>query len=420
MTGRDEVITSQVATVFADGWGRITATLIRLTGDWDLAEECAQDAFAQALVRWPADGIPDQPLAWLTTTARHRALDRMRRASVEAGKLRLLAEEAKRMPSPRPAISEIPDDRLELMFTCAHPALATDAQVALTLRSLAGLSTAEIAHAFLVSEHTMGQRLFRAKQKIRHAGIPFRVPPDHLLPERLPSVLHVLYLLFNEGYGASGGTDLVRPRLLEEAMRLARVLVSLMPDEPEARGLLALMLLQDSRRAARLDDAGDFTPLDEQDRSRWNSAQIAEGLDLVEQALRRGRPGPFQIQAAIAACHASAPTAAETDWRQIALLYEQLARLTPSPVVALNRAVAVGMAVGPHAGLRLVDELPDALDGYHLLPATRADLLRRAGRRTEAADAYREALELAPTDVEQRYLRRRLDEVSSDAKRTDR
>jgi len=413
MTGRDEPIAAVVATVFAEGWGRITATLIRLTGDWDLAEECAQDAFAQALVRWPIDGIPDAPLAWLTTTARRRALDRIRRASVEAEKLRLLAEEARRMPSPMPE-SAIPDDRLELMFACAHPALATDAQVALTLRTLAGLSTAEIARAFLVSEHAMGQRLFRAKQKIRYAGIPFRVPPDHLLPERLPSVLHVLYLLFNEGYWASGGADLIRPRLLDESIRLARVLTSLMPDEPEAHGLLALMLLQDSRRAARLDDAGDFTPLDEQDRSRWNSAQIAEGLELVERALRRGRPGPFQIQAAVAACHASAPTAAETDWRQIALLYEQLARLTPSPVVALNQAVAIGMTDSPEAGLLLVDELSDALDGYHLLAATRAGLLRRAGRRTEAADAYRKALDLAPTDAEQRYLRRRLGEVASD------
>lgn len=414
MTGRDDPVTAAAAAVFADGWGRITATVIRLTGDWDLAEKCAQDAFAQALARWPVDGVPDKPLAWLTTTARHRALDRVRRASVEAGKLRLLAEETMRMPGPASESGGIPDDRLELMFTCAHPALATDAQVALTLRSLACLSTAEIAHAFLVSEHTMGQRLFRAKQKVRHAGIPFRVPPGHLLPERLPAVLHVLYLLFNEGYGASGGTDLVRPRLLEEAIRLARVLTSLMPDEPEAPGLLALMLLQDSRRAARLDEAGDFTPLDQQDRSRWNSVQIAEGLELIEQALRRGRPGPFQIQAAIAACHASAPAAAETDWRQIALLYEQLARLAPNPVVALNRAVAVGMAESPEAGLLLVDELADALGGYHLLPATQADLLRRAGRRAEAAAAYRKALDLAPTEAEQRYLRRRLDEMAAD------
>jgi RNA polymerase sigma-70 factor, ECF subfamily len=419
VTGRDEPVAAEVAAeviagVFADGWGRITATVIRLTGDWDLAEECAQDAFARALARWPADGIPDSPLAWLTTTARHRALDRVRRASAEAGKLRLLAEETMRMPGPAPETGGFPDDRLELMFTCAHPALATDAQVALTLRSLAGLSTAEIARAFLISEHAMGQRLFRAKQKIRHASIPFRVPPGHHLPERLPAVLHVLYLLFNEGYAASGAPGLVRPRLLDEAVRLARVLTALMPDEPEACGLLALMLLQDSRRAARLDDAGDLVPLDEQDRSRWNRAQIAEGLELTEQALRRARPGPFQIQAAIAACHASAPAAAGTDWPQIALLYEQLARLAPGPVVALNRAVAVAMAEGPEAGLLLADELADVLTGYHLFPATRADLLRRAGRRAEAADAYRAALALAPTDAEQRYLQRRLDEVTAD------
>src|ERR1022692_379916 len=415
MTGGDEPVAAEViAAVFADGWGRITATVIRLTGDWDLAEECAQDAFARALARWPADGVPDSPLAWLTTTARHRALDRVRRASVEAGKLRLLAEETMRMPGPPPDSGGIADDRLELMFTCAHPALATDAQVVLTLRSLAGLSTAEIARAFLVSEHTMGQRLFRAKQKIRHAGIPFRVPPDHLLPERLPAVLHVLYLLFNEGYGASGGPGLVRPRLLDEAIRLARVLTALMPDEPEARGLLALMLLQDSRRAARLDEAGDLVLLDEQDRSHWNRAQIAEGLALAEQALRRGRPGPFQIQAAIAACHASAPAADGTDWAQIALLYGQPARYAPSPVVALNRAVAVAMAEGPEAGLLLTDELTDALSSYYLFPATRADLLLRAGHRAEAAAAYRQALALAPTEAEQRYLRRRLDEVTTD------
>ncbi|HEY7147516.1 MAG TPA: DUF6596 domain-containing protein [Streptosporangiaceae bacterium] len=410
MTGRDEAIRAQVAEVFADGWGRITATLIRLTGDWELAEECAQDSFARALARWPADGVPDKPLAWLITTARHRAVDRLRRAAAEAGKLRQIAAQASRVPGPAVIAdsSGIPDDRLELMFTCAHPALATDAQVALTLRSLAGLTTAEIARAFLVSEHTMGQRLFRAKQKVAHAVIPFRVPPAHLLPDRLPCVLNVLYLLFNEGYGATDGDDLVRPRLLEEALRLTRVLVSLMPGEAEAEGLLALMLLTDSRRAARLDTAGDLVPLDQQDRSRWDAGQIAEGLDRAERALRRGRPGPFQIQAAIAACHASATTAAQTDWPQIALLYEQLARRTPNPVVALNRAVAVGMSEGPQAGLLLADELTGALAGYYLLPATRADLLRRAGRPAEAAAEYRRAASLAPTAPERRYLLARL------------
>jgi RNA polymerase sigma-70 factor (ECF subfamily) len=411
----NEEIRDRLAAVFAEGWGRITATVIRLTGDWDLAEECAQDSFAQALARWPADGIPDKPVAWLITTARNRALDRLRRAQTEAGKLRQIAAEADRMPTSALTgdSSGIPDDRLELMFTCAHPALATDAQVALTLRSLAGLTTAEIARAFLVSEHTMGQRLFRAKQKVAHAGIPFRVPPPYLLPERLPCVLNVLYLLFNEGYGASDGDDLIRPRLLDEALRLARVLVALMPDEPEAQGLLALMLLTDARRAARLDAAGDLVPLDEQDRSRWDAGQLAEGLDRTERALRRGQPGPFQIQAAIAACHASAATAAQTDWPQIARLYEQLARRTPNPVVALNWAVAIGMSEGPEAGLLLADELTGPLAGYYLLPATRADLLRRAGHRAEAAAEYQRAADLAPTEPERRYLLRRLAETEA-------
>jgi RNA polymerase sigma-70 factor, ECF subfamily len=402
--------------VYADGWGRIVARLIRLTGEWDLAEDCAQDAFTQALQRWPVDGIPDTPLAWLTTTARNRALDRLRRASVEAAKLRQIAEDAMRQeppaaPGPSEHSAGVPDDRLELMFTCAHPALATEAQVALTLRSLAGLSTAEIARAFLVSEHTMGQRLFRAKQKVAHAGIPFRVPPDHLLPERLPSVLHVLYLLFNEGYGASSGAELTRPRLSEEAIRLARVLVSLMPDEPEGAGLLALMLLHDARRGARVGADGELIPLDEQDRMLWDRSQIGEGVSLLTAALHRSRPGPFQIQAAIAACHATAPVAALTDWPQIAGLYAQLQRIANSPIVALNRAVAVGMADGPDAGLRLLAPLDSVLAGYYLLPATRADLLRRDGRRDQAALAYRDAIELAPTEAEKRYLRRRLSEV---------
>jgi RNA polymerase sigma-70 factor, ECF subfamily len=415
MTCGNEEIRDRLAAVFAEGWGRITATVIRLTGDWDLAEECAQDSFAQALARWPADGIPDKPVAWLITTARNRALDRLRRAQTEAGKLRQIAAEADRMPTSAltGGSSGIPDDRLELMFTCAHPALATDAQVALTLRSLAGLTTAEIARAFLVSEHTMGQRLFRAKQKVAHAGIPFRVPPPYLLPERLPCVLNVLYLLFNEGYGASDGDDLIRPRLLDEALRLVRVLVALMPDEPEAQGLLALMLLTDARRAARLDAAGDLVPLDEQDRSRWDAGQLAEGLDRTERALRRGQPGPFQIQAAIAACHASATTASQTDWPQIARLYEQLARRTPNPVVALNWAVAIGMSEGPEAGLLLADELTGPLAGYYLLPATRADLLRRAGHRAEAAAEYQRAADLAPTEPERRYLLRRLAETEA-------
>ena len=392
--------------IYADGWSRIVATMIRFTGgDWDLAEECAQEAFIQALQKWPTVGVPDQPLAWLTTTARNRAIDRIRRASTEAKRL----QEVATMEVPPPAYDgEIPDERLELMFTCCHPSLNLDAQVALTLRSLAGMSTADIARAFLVTEHTMGQRLFRAKQKVAHAAIPFRVPPAHLLPERLPPVLHVLYLLFNSGYG-----DLTKARLSEEAIRLARVLVELMPDEPEAQGMLALMLLHDARSPGRTDANGDLLTLEEQNRSLWNRTQIAEGATILEQALRRGRAGPFQIQAAIAACHATAPVPEETDWPQIAGLYAQLAAVAPSVIVDLNRAVAIGMAEGPEVALPLVDAISATgeLDGYYLLHATRADLLRRAGRFTEAETSYRAALATAPTEAERRYLRRRLDEM---------
>lgn len=378
--------------------------MIRLTGgDWDLAEECAQDAFAQALQKWPGSGVPDQPLAWLTTTARHRAIDRMRRASAEAAKLREVA--AMEPVPPYASDGEIPDERLELMFTCCHPSLNLDAQVALTLRSLSGLSTAEIARAFLVPERTMGQRLFRAKQKVAHARIPFRVPPAHLLPQRLPAVLHVLYLLFNQGYGEPQETGLSR-----EAIRLARVLAVLMPDEPEAHGMLALMLLHDARRPARIDADGNLVTLDEQDRSLWDRAQIAEGTVILERALRRRRAGPFQIQAAIAACHAIAPAAAQTDWPQIVGLYGQLARVAPSVIVDLNRAVAIGMADGPEAALPLVDAITGTgqLDTYYLLHATRADLLRRAGRMPEAAMSYRLAADLAPTEAERRFLQNRL------------
>ena len=398
-------VSDRIAGIYADGWSRIVATMIRFTGGrWDLAEECAQDAFAQALQTWPESGVPDQPLAWLTTTARNRAVDRMRRATTEAAKLR---EVAAMVPEPAPSArdSEIPDERLELMFTCCHPSLNLDAQVALTLRSLAGMTTAEIARAFVVPEPTMGQRLFRAKQKVAHAGIPFRVPPGHLLPERLPAVLHVLYLLFNQGYGDPG-----RARLAQEAIRLARVLATLMPDEPEAHGMLALMLLHDARRAGRIDASGELVTLEEQDRSRWDQAQIAEGAAILERALRRGRAGPFQIQAAIAACHATAPAAGQTDWPQIAGLYGELARVAPSAIVDLNRAVAIGMADGPEAALPLVDEIAATgqLDAYYLLHATRADLLRRAGRRPEASESYRAALNLAPTEAERRFLRNRL------------
>ena len=408
-------VDAAVTRAFREDWGQIVATLIRLTGDWDLAEECAQDAFAQALQRWPRDGVPRRPGAWLTTTARNRAVDRLRREAVGAAKLR----EAARLsvpdgPGDDAAVGGGPDDRLRLMFTCCHPALAFEAQVALTLRTLAGLTTAEIARAFLVSEDTMSKRLVRAKGKIRHAGIPFRVPPAHLLSERTVSVLGVLYLLFNEGYAASAGADLVRQNLTAEAIRLARILAQMLPDEPEVGGLLALLLLHDARRAARVDATGELVPLEDQDRSRWDASQIAEGTRLLEAALQRGRPGPYQVQAAIAACHATAAEAADTDWAQIAALYGQLARLVPSAVVRLNRAVAVGMRDGPAAGLALVEQLERTgeLAGYHLLPATRADLLRRLGRRDEAAAAYREALELAPTEPERRYLARRLTETT--------
>ena len=408
-------VDAAVTRAFREDWGQIVATIIRLTGDWDLAEECAQDAFAQALQRWPRDGVPRRPGAWLTTTARNRAVDRLRREAVGAAKLREAAMlSVPDGPGDDAAAGGGPDDRLRLMFTCCHPALAFEAQVALTLRTLAGLTTAEIARAFLVSEDTMSKRLVRAEGKIRHAGIPFRVPPAHLLSERTVSVLGVLYLLFNEGYAASAGADLVRQNLTAEAIRLARILAQMLPDEPEVGGLLALLLLHDARRAARVDATGELVPLEDQDRSRWDASQIAEGTRLLEAALQRGRPGPYQVQAAIAACHATAAEAADTDWAQIAALYGQLARLVPSAVVRLNRAVAVGMRDGPAAGLALVEQLERTgeLAGYHLLPATRADLLRRLGRRDEAAAAYREALELAPTEPERRYLARRLTETT--------
>ncbi|GAA1569216.1 sigma-70 family RNA polymerase sigma factor [Kribbella sancticallisti] len=403
------MIEEAVARAFRDEWGQVVATLIRVTGDWDLAEECAQDAFATALERWRRDGVPDRPGAWLTTTARNRAMDRLRRDAVGAAKLREVAA-----MSYEPAVADdsaVPDDRLRLMFTCCHPALALEARVALTLRTLAGLSTAEIARAFLVNEQTMSKRLTRAKQKIKNAAIPYRVPPAHLLPERTPAVLAVLYLLFNEGYSASAGADLVRRNLSAEAIRLARVLVHLMPAEPEVFGLLALMLLHDARSAARLDPAGVLIPLEEQDRTRWEADKIAEGIAILDEVLPRRQAGPYQIQAAIAACHATAKTAADTDWAQIAGLYHRLSLIAPTPVVTLNRAVAIGMAEGPEAGLLLVDELAEALAGYHLLAATRADLLRRAGRDAEAVAAYREALGQAPTDAERAFLTRRIEEI---------
>ncbi|MFF4507445.1 RNA polymerase sigma factor [Streptomyces sp. NPDC001401] len=408
-----------VAAAFREEWGQVVATLIRVTGDWDLAEECAQDAFGQALDRWRRDGVPRRPGAWLTTTARNRALDVLRREAVGAAKLReaavLARDEEPYDPDYDGDDSGVQDDRLRLIFTCCHPALPIEARVALTLRTLAGLTTPEIARAFLVPEATMAQRLVRAKKKIRNAGIPYRVPPAHLLPERTTGVLGVVYLLFNEGYAATSGADLVRTNLCAEAIRLARVLARLMPDEPETLGLLALLLLHDARRHTRVDAAGELVTLEDQDRSAWDRAEIDEGATLLETALRRGSPGPYQIQAAIAACHTTAATAEDTDWADIAALYGELARFVPSAVVRLNRAVAVGMSEDPDAGLALVAELEAEgdLDGYHLLPATRADLLRRSGRTTEAALAYERALELAENDAERRFLEKRLAECRS-------
>jgi RNA polymerase sigma-70 factor, ECF subfamily len=390
----------------------VVATVIRLTGDWDLAEECAQDAFAKAAERWPRDGIPRRPGAWLTTVARNRALDRTRREVLGTSKLKEVAVLG--AGDDDSAGGDVPDDRLRLMFTCCHPALGLEAQVALTLRTLAGMTTPEIARAFLVPEPTMAQRLTRAKRKIRNAGVPFRIPPAHQLVDRTGALLAVLYLLFNEGYAATAGEELIRQSLTDEAIRLCRTLCTLMPDEPEARGLLALMLFHNARRSTRVDGAGDLVLLEEQNRSVWDPAMIDEAAAVLDAALRLRRPGPFQVQAAIAGCHAQAATAAETDWMEIAALYATLAEMVPSAVVELNRAVAVSMWLGPEEGLAIVESLADSgeLRGYHLLPAARADMLRRLGRREEAAEAYREARDLAGTDAERRYLERRRREAS--------